>query len=103
MPAQGQVRVASPSSSACTTRSLRDQYRHPEEHRHTIAEVKRWFAATDVDYLRSFPSPVFDDDGRDLFSPAIDHWALEVWIAQIGWMWTLGLEGGLFFAIGRRR
>ena len=23
---------------------LRDQYRHPEEHRHTIAEVQRWFA-----------------------------------------------------------
>src|SRR5262245_18230425 len=23
---------------------LRDQYRHPEEHRHSIAEVQRWFA-----------------------------------------------------------
>jgi len=82
---------------------LRDQYRHPEEHRHTIAEVKRWFAENDVDYLRSFPSPVLDDGGDDLFSPALDHWTLEEWIAQIGWMRTLGLEGGLFFAIGRRR
>ena len=82
---------------------LRDQYRHPEEHRHTIAEVKRWFADNGVDYLRTFPSTVLDDDGRDLFSRAIDDWTLEEWMAQISWIWTLGREGGLFFAIGRRR
>jgi ubiquinone/menaquinone biosynthesis C-methylase UbiE len=81
---------------------LRDQYQHPEEHRHTIAEVKRWFAANDIRYLRSFPSTVFGDDGSDLFAPAIDAWTFEEWLAQIGWMWTLGHEGGLFFAIGRR-
>ena len=81
---------------------LRDQYQHPEEHRHTIAEVKRWFADNGIEYLRAFPSTVFDDDGRDLFAPALDDWNVENWIAQIGWMWTLGREGGLFFAIGRR-
>lgn len=82
---------------------LRDQYQHPEEHRHTIAEVKRWFAANEVEYLRSFPSTVFNDDSRELFTPAADDWAVENWIAQIGWMRTLGREGGLFFAVGRRR
>jgi SAM-dependent methyltransferase len=81
---------------------LRDQYQHPEEHRHTIGEVKRWFAANNIEYLRAFPSTVFGDDGRDLFAPAADDWTLENWMAQIGWMWTLGREGGLFFAIGRR-
>jgi SAM-dependent methyltransferase len=81
---------------------LRDQYQHPEEHRHTVAEVQRWFAANGIEYLRSFPSTVFDDDGRDLFGPAADDWNFENWIAQLGWMWTLGREGGLFFAIGRR-
>ena len=81
---------------------LRDQYQHPEEHRHIIAEVKRWFADNGIEYLRAFPSTVFDDDGRDLFAPAVDDWNFENWIAQIGWMWTLGREGGLFFAIGRR-
>jgi SAM-dependent methyltransferase len=81
---------------------LRDQYQHPEEHRHTIAEVKRWFADNDVEYLRAFPSTVFDDDGRELFTAAADDWNVENWIAQIGWMRTLGREGGLFFAIGRR-
>ena len=81
---------------------LRDQYQHPEEHRHTVAEVQRWFAGNGIEYLRAFPSTVFDDDGRDLFAPAIDDCNVENWLAQIGWMWTLGGEGGLFFAIGRR-
>ena len=81
---------------------LRDQYQHPEEHRHTVAEVKRWFAGNGIEYLRSFPSTVFEDDGGDLFEPAVDDWSVENWIAQLGWMWTLGREGGLFFAIGRR-
>jgi ubiquinone/menaquinone biosynthesis C-methylase UbiE len=82
---------------------LRDQYRHPEEHSHTIAEVKEWFSDNDVDYLRSFPSTVLDDEGEDLFAPAVDDWRLESWIAQLGWMWALGGEGGLFVTIGRRR
>ena len=43
---------------------LRDQYRHPEEHPHTIAEVQRWFAEHDVEYLRTYPSAVFGDKSR---------------------------------------
>jgi SAM-dependent methyltransferase len=81
---------------------LRDQYQHPEEHRHTIAEVKRWFATGDITYLRSFPSTVFDDDSAELFTSAVDDWSVEAWLAQIGWMWSLGGEGGLFFMIGQR-
>jgi SAM-dependent methyltransferase len=82
---------------------IRDQYQHPEEHRHTVAEVKRWFRENDVDYLRSFPSTVFDDEPEALFTRAVDDWSVETWIAQVGWMWTLGGEGGLFFSIGRRQ
>ena len=81
---------------------LRDQYRHPEEHRHSIAEVQRWFAECGVEYLRTYPSAVFDDSPEDLFTPAADNWALENWLTQIAWMRTLGREGGLFFTIGRR-
>lgn len=80
---------------------LRDQYQHPEEHSHTVAELKRWFSDNGLDYLRSFPSTVLDDEPDDLFEPAVDDWAIEAWIAQLGWMWTLGSEGGLFVAIGR--
>ena len=81
---------------------LRDQYRHPEEHRHTIAEVQRWFAEHGVEYLRTYPSAVFDDTPEDLFTRAADNWGLESWLTQIAWMRTLGREGGLFFTIGRK-
>jgi 2-polyprenyl-3-methyl-5-hydroxy-6-metoxy-1,4-benzoquinol methylase len=81
---------------------LRDQYQHPEEHVHTVAEVQRWFAENGLEYLRTYPSAVLDEQPERLFSPAPDNWRLEGWLAQIGWMRTLGREGGLFFTIGRR-
>jgi hypothetical protein len=82
---------------------LRDQYRRPEEHRHTIAEVQRWFADHDVEYLRTYPSAVFDDTPEQLFTRAADNWIVENWLTQIAWVRTLGREGGLFFTIGRTR
>jgi SAM-dependent methyltransferase len=82
---------------------LRDQYHHPEEHRHTLAEVQAWFAKNDVAYLRSYPSAVLGDETGELFAAAADNWRVEGWLAQLGWIAALGHEGGLFFAIGRRR
>jgi SAM-dependent methyltransferase len=82
---------------------LRDQYQHPEEHRHTLAEVQSWFAENGVDYLRTYPSAVLGDESDGLVDPAVDNWRVEGWLAQLGWIWTLGHEGGLFFTIGRRR
>jgi SAM-dependent methyltransferase len=81
---------------------VRDQYRHPEEHRHTIGEVQRWFAGAGVEFLRTYPSAMFDDTPEELFTPAGDNWGLERWLTQLAWMRTLGREGGLFFTIGRR-
>jgi hypothetical protein len=81
---------------------LRDQYQHPEEHRYTLGDVQRWFLENSVDYLRAYPSAVLDDEPEDLFAPAPDNWRPEGWLAQLGWMRTLGHEGGLFFTIGRR-
>ncbi|HXD73435.1 MAG TPA: class I SAM-dependent methyltransferase [Vicinamibacterales bacterium] len=80
---------------------LRDQYQHPEEHCHSIREVQRWFAENGVEYLRTYPSAVFDDAPENLFTPAPDDWWLERGLAQLGWMSSLGREGGLFFTIGR--
>ena len=84
---------------------LRDQYQHPEEHSHTMAEVQRWFSENQVEYLRTFPSALLEDDDEcdSLFTAAADNWRAEGWLAQIGWMRTLGREGGLFFTIGRRQ
>lgn len=81
---------------------VRDQYRHPEEHRHTLAEVQRWFAENGVEYLRSYPSAVLGSEPGDLFARAEDNWRLEGWLAQLGWIRALGHEGGVFVTIGRR-
>lgn len=82
---------------------LRDQYQHPEEHRHTLAEVQAWFAENDVEYLRAYPSAVLGEEPEGLFTPAPDNWRAEGWLAQVGWIRRLGPEGGLFFTVGRRR
>jgi 2-polyprenyl-3-methyl-5-hydroxy-6-metoxy-1,4-benzoquinol methylase len=82
---------------------VRDQYAHPEEHRHTLAEVQRWFADNGVEYLRAYPTAVLEEEPGDLFARAVDDWRVEGWLAQLGWIRTLGREGGLFFTIGRRQ
>jgi SAM-dependent methyltransferase len=81
---------------------LRDQYRHPEEHRHSLGQVRRWFAENGVDYMRSFPSALLAEEPEGLFEAEADDWRLEDWLAQIRWMGSLGGEGGLFVSVGRR-
>jgi len=82
---------------------LRDQYQHPEEHRHTLAEVQAWFDENDVDYVRAYPSALLGrGEEGGLFERASDNWRLEGWLAQVSWVRTLGHEGGLFVTIGRR-
>ncbi len=83
---------------------FRDQYEHPEEHRHTLREVQSWFRENDVEYVRAYPNTLMGAEpleGPELFTPAEDNWGLENWFAQIGWSMTIGYEGGLFVTIGR--
>lgn len=81
---------------------LRDQYRHPEEHRHSLREVRRWFEENGVVFVRSYP-PVLDDEGTptSLFDPEEDGWAFGDWLTQLGWMGSLSQEGGLFVTVGQ--
>jgi 2-polyprenyl-3-methyl-5-hydroxy-6-metoxy-1,4-benzoquinol methylase len=81
---------------------IRDQYQHPEEHRHTLAQVQGWFAESGIEYVRAYPSALLGTDSDELFVPAEDNWRVEGWLAQLGWMRSLGHEGGLFVAVGRR-
>jgi SAM-dependent methyltransferase len=81
---------------------LRDQYQHPEEHRHTLGEVQKWFHENGVEYVRTYPSALIGGAPDDLLSAAGDTWSFEAWLAQLGWMGSLGSEGGLFVTIGRR-
>jgi len=83
---------------------LRDQYLHPEEHRHTLAEVKGWFAKQGIEYLRAYPSALL---GADACAPAglftaEDDWGIEHLLSHLGWMTKLAAEGGLFVVVGRR-
>ena len=76
---------------------LRDQYRHPEEHRHTLREVQSWFAENQVEYVRAYPNTLIGAaplEGGQLFQPAEDNWGFENVLAQIGWAASLGYEGG---------
>ena len=82
---------------------LRDQYQNPEEHRHTLAEVQKWFEENAIDYVRAYPSALMGEEPGDLFAYAADNWLPEAWLAQLGWIPQLGKEGGLFVTIGQRR
>jgi SAM-dependent methyltransferase len=82
---------------------LRDQYRHPEEHRHTLGEVQNWFVENDVEFVRAYPSALLGEDADNLFAFAADNWLLEGWLAQLGWIRALGHEGGLFVTVGQRK
>jgi hypothetical protein len=81
---------------------LRDQYQHPEEHSHSLAEVRRWFAENGIDFVSTYPTTLIGEEPDDLFASADDEWPLESVMAQIGWMKSLGGEGGLFVTVGRR-
>lgn len=81
---------------------LRDQYRHVEEHRHTLREVRRWFHDNGLEYLRAFPSALLAGESDELFTQSEDDWAFEGLIAQFSWMRSLGGEGGVFAAVGCR-
>lgn len=84
---------------------LRDQYEHPEEHRHTVAEVQRWFSENDIRYLRTYPNALIAAEpleGNALFHAAEDNWGFENVLSQVGWATSLGREGGLWITIGRK-
>jgi SAM-dependent methyltransferase len=81
---------------------LRDQYQHPEEHSHSVAEVRKWFAENGIDYVSTYPSTLIGHEPDDLFAPVEDEWAPETVMAQLAWMGSLGGEGGLFVIVGRR-
>jgi hypothetical protein len=85
---------------------FRDQYLHPEEHRHTVRDVQKWFRENDVEYMRTYPNALIgaeDLSGGELFSEAEDDWGVENVLSQIGWAGTLSHEGGLWVTIGRKK
>jgi len=68
-----------------------------------VAEVRSWFAANGIEFVRTYPSLLIGEESGELFTPDKDYWPFEAWLSQIGWMKSLGYEGGLFVTIGRKR
>src|SRR5258707_12969604 len=65
---------------------LRDQYLHPQEHRHTLGEVQNWFSENGVEYVRSYPNAPIREAPDDPFTPDGGTSRPEAWLAQLCWM-----------------
>ena len=83
-----------------------DQYKHPHESKHTIAESLEWFDAAGFDFVSSVPSPRlfagFDPSTR-LFEPTPPPSRFEMALAERLMFFGGYREGGFFITIGRRR
>jgi SAM-dependent methyltransferase len=82
-----------------------DQYRHPQEVKHTIGEVMGWFNDAGLTIIRSLPStklfsPV--SGPVSLFEPEEPGNPLERLLVELGMTFKGSREGGFFNLIGRK-
>jgi ubiquinone/menaquinone biosynthesis C-methylase UbiE len=95
-----------------------DQYRNPHESWHSVDEVLQWFDETNVKFLSAVPdissrssdSKIADIDTPkssnrvyDLFKEHPRGSQFEHVIKQLGWMFSIGREGGLFVMVGEKQ
>ena len=84
---------------------FKDQYKNPQESKHTIAAVLRWFDQTGFNFVNSIPKlkgfETFSENER-LFKPNPAGNRLDHFIAQARLSCTWNNEGGFFLMIGRR-
>lgn len=78
-----------------------DQYCNPHESWHSVDEVLRWFDETNVKFLNSVPHISSRSSG--LFQEHSRGSKLERLTRQVGWMFTIGREGGLFVMVGEKK
>jgi SAM-dependent methyltransferase len=83
---------------------IRDQYFHPQERKHSISEVVRWFEEEGFSFVSSIPKIVGEfKEGEKLFTPSSPGGRFDRLVAEIGMLAsTAGGEGGLFICIGQR-
>ncbi|PIP65556.1 hypothetical protein COW95_01165 [Candidatus Peregrinibacteria bacterium CG22_combo_CG10-13_8_21_14_all_49_11] len=75
-----------------------DQYKNPHESWHSWDEVLRWFNETHVEFLSCVPGAsgnLFEKHPR---GSKVGHI-----MKQLGWMWSIGREGGLFVLVGKKQ
>lgn len=83
-----------------------DQYKHPQELKHTLDEVLGWFDQTGFEFVNAIPKPTpfaqfseFDS----LFAPHPRGSRLEHLLTQLRLALAGDAEGGFFVVIGQRR
>ncbi len=81
-----------------------DQYRHPHESKHTIAEVMGWLDEIGFEPIRSIPSPTaFKFSGKEnLFRAELSGTRLERTLVEFAQVFSGSREGGFFIVTGRR-
>ena len=84
---------------------INDQYYHPQERKHSISELMRWFDEAGFSFVSSIPKIIGDfSDNEPLFEPQNPGTPSDRITAEIGMLFsTLGGEGGLYICIGRRK
>jgi SAM-dependent methyltransferase/uncharacterized protein YbaR (Trm112 family) len=84
---------------------FRDQYQHPHESKHTIAETLGWVREIGFEFVRSLPGtrPFAEaDGGTRLFEPEAPGGPLERALAELGLAFRGSREGGFFIVIAKR-
>jgi len=82
-----------------------DQYRHPHESRHSMAEIDGWFRRSGIETLLTIP-PVGDEDFTEvtqLFRARPQRGHVDYVVSELEMLLTGGRDGGLFMMIGRKR
>ena len=80
-----------------------DQYRNPHETKFSVRDVLAWFSQCGIEYVNSVPqiNPGAAGDGPLFASRPVGRPADHL-MAQLGWIFTEGREGGFFIIIGRK-
>lgn len=82
---------------------IKDQYCHPQERKHTMSEVLRWFEEGGFSFVSSIPKIRGDfAQNERLFEPQDAGSEIDRLGTELGSIVTHGWEGGLFIMIGRR-
>lgn len=85
-----------------------DQYEHPHESTHTIAEVLRWFRENDIEYVSSLPkAELLGPTPKRIFKrrevARFRSTPFANLLVQLGWIITQNAGGGYFVLVGRKR
>ncbi len=82
-----------------------DQYRHPHETKHSMAEVEGWFGKSGFETLMTIPPAGGEDFTEDtrLFAERSRRSTLDYFASELDMLLTGGRDGGLYMVIGRKR